>query len=338
MPGIYNVRQSLFQLPSILEENHERWHIFFNDTGFHNHTVHTVLALWSLGAHESILEAAYKESCSLQRPYYNAYLKFFTSEVKAKGAATVLENRFVEGLIHPLIHTGYGFEFGLPGLVAEGIAQTAVHPARSPVISSVVWHPDKTPEKPVHALTILARIIDDSRFAARETIDQLEVYGDTHDKHGDTIKAYVDQWTLDSSIEKSVEELVWMNTGKKSFNNDFSSDMHIVTSSQLSRPSQEILLRAYFATCLVWYIGRGRASIDVQRFYEETTTNIVPGGAAPVYGHKSPGCLEGTELTDAGRLDGTLFVRAAILTVGRSGWVREGEAPVGFDRVGFYIT
>jgi hypothetical protein len=30
-------------------------------------------------------------------------------------------NRLLAGLIHPLIHVGYGFEFGILGQVAEGI-------------------------------------------------------------------------------------------------------------------------------------------------------------------------------------------------------------------------
>lgn len=29
-------------------------------------------------------------------------------------------NRFMEGLLHPLIHTGFGVEFSLPGTFAEG--------------------------------------------------------------------------------------------------------------------------------------------------------------------------------------------------------------------------
>lgn len=28
--------------------------------------------------------------------------------------------RFFSGVLHPLIHTGYGLEFGLPGMIAEG--------------------------------------------------------------------------------------------------------------------------------------------------------------------------------------------------------------------------
>ena len=32
--------------------------------------------------------------------------------------------RFFAGLIHPLIHTGLGVEFGLPGTFAEGAKHT----------------------------------------------------------------------------------------------------------------------------------------------------------------------------------------------------------------------
>ena len=29
-------------------------------------------------------------------------------------------NHFLDGLFHPMIHVGYGVEFGMPGMVAEG--------------------------------------------------------------------------------------------------------------------------------------------------------------------------------------------------------------------------
>ena len=73
--------------------------------------------------------------------YYQAYLDFFTTEVKVKSFNTILEEyifvananfvegdgkqpemltRFFAGLLHPLIHTGLGVEFNLPGTFAEG--------------------------------------------------------------------------------------------------------------------------------------------------------------------------------------------------------------------------
>ena len=81
--------------------------------------------------------------------YYQAYLAFYSDEVLASSTQAVLENyimsrdanivagkdgekpmmlaRFLGGFLHPLIHCGYGCEFGLPGLVAEGVHITALY-------------------------------------------------------------------------------------------------------------------------------------------------------------------------------------------------------------------
>jgi hypothetical protein len=77
--------------------------------------------------------------------YYQAYLEFFSNQLVTKGVDKTLEDyiyskganfndraeadgsrqpemfaRFMSGFMHPLIHTGYGLEFGLPGIIAEG--------------------------------------------------------------------------------------------------------------------------------------------------------------------------------------------------------------------------
>lgn len=46
----------------------------------------------------------------------------FSKEANFKGAQVEPEmlSRLMGAIIHPLIHAGYGLEFGLPGLVAEG--------------------------------------------------------------------------------------------------------------------------------------------------------------------------------------------------------------------------
>lgn len=78
--------------------------------------------------------------------FYNAYLEFFADVVQKKGFSGVLEecvfapkmnfddtlgvdkkqpemlNRFLDGLTHPMIHAGYGTEFGLPGMIIEGMS------------------------------------------------------------------------------------------------------------------------------------------------------------------------------------------------------------------------
>ena len=170
--------------------------------------------------------------------------------------------------------------------------------------------------------------------------------------------------------------------------------MHLVTSSLflsssfslLTRKSQKLLLRGYFATCLVWYIGQGRAELDIARFFGNTATlHPIPPGPKPTphkdvspspnspfvvtpdpwlpiiqsslthpddhvpklqralaeysshFGSTPAGYFTGTELKDAEFIDGTLFVRAAGLTCGRLGWVREGEPPLEtWDIKGFF--
>lgn len=84
--------------------------------------------------------------------YYSAYVDFFTAILRKDGAATTLEDyvfsqkanfdpardadgksppqflcRFVDGLFHPMIHVGYGLEFGLPGTLAEGLSQSRAY-------------------------------------------------------------------------------------------------------------------------------------------------------------------------------------------------------------------
>ena len=64
-------------------------------------------------------------------------MNFFSAQLEEKDTAQVLDefifsssanntlnsnaiSRFMDNLVHPMIHIGYGLEFGLPGLVVEG--------------------------------------------------------------------------------------------------------------------------------------------------------------------------------------------------------------------------
>jgi hypothetical protein len=73
--------------------------------------------------------------------YYHDFLVFFQQEMETKGQHTVLHEylfatdaraddmlaRLYAGFLHPLIHLGFGVEFGQPAIVAEALAQAAVH-------------------------------------------------------------------------------------------------------------------------------------------------------------------------------------------------------------------
>ncbi|KAF9641051.1 hypothetical protein BFW01_g12857 [Lasiodiplodia theobromae] len=151
----------------LLNVNHVKWDTYLNDQGHHNHLVHHILTLYALGATPDEIQAAYDEDVNHQRiafpPYqkiideihtpagfnkylgdytqYTNYLVYFTAEVEAKGVPRVLDeylfagderandmlSRLFVGFGHALIHLGYAIEFRQPALVAEALAQTAVH-------------------------------------------------------------------------------------------------------------------------------------------------------------------------------------------------------------------
>ncbi|KAH7922437.1 hypothetical protein BV22DRAFT_1017307 [Leucogyrophana mollusca] len=105
-------KESTAALQKDLYDNHTRWHVFFNDRGFHNHAAHHLLAIWAMGASAPIIDAAYKTHCDYQRPafkspepitdknfrehladekYYSAYLAYFTDELLQKGLSKTFE-------------------------------------------------------------------------------------------------------------------------------------------------------------------------------------------------------------------------------------------------------
>ncbi|KAK0199704.1 hypothetical protein DFS33DRAFT_185392 [Desarmillaria ectypa] len=352
--------ESTLALQSVLRDDHEKWHTFFNNKGFHNHIVHHVLAVWALGASKEIIEAVYREDSPSQRPaikspgpissanfnvhlgdekYYGAYMSFFEEKIAEKGIASVLEefvfsesanvdattngsnqqpgmvNRLMASLIHPMIHTGYGLEFGLPGIIVEGLAQTAVHQdtlqnmlpySALTSVAALDAHAEKatsleTPHLPngkkgTHAFDVLARVLKDDTLTIPLGDDE-NAMGNTIIANGETLFRYTNQWTLHLSdpkeLRRKIEELQWMNTiiyaisgskpGKR-FHADFFL-MHLVTSAIflpsfvpfLSITSQALFLRSYMAVSFAWWISRGRPSFDISKFFEaDNSDSVVP--------------------------------------------------------------
>ncbi|KIJ21190.1 hypothetical protein PAXINDRAFT_6963 [Paxillus involutus ATCC 200175] len=84
--------------------------------------------------------------------YYPVLLTFFTEQIEELGLSETLEryifsttvnvkgfdmlSRFMSGTYHPLIQTGYGAEFGSDAMVAQALAQAAVH---LPVIPELLY-------------------------------------------------------------------------------------------------------------------------------------------------------------------------------------------------------
>lgn len=157
---------ALSKTSALLQKNHEQNHMYFNDDGFHNHIVHHLLTLLSLGATPAQIQAGYDQNSGYQKPLkpaqhdatsmadpdtFNAhlgqqssfpsYLAYFTAELAANGVedtltthlfastphATDLLKRMYSGFYHPLIHLGFGVEYAQPAIIAEALAQAATH-------------------------------------------------------------------------------------------------------------------------------------------------------------------------------------------------------------------
>lgn len=107
----------------LLQTNHENYHIFFNDDGFHNHIAHQMLSLYALNASKETLQKAYDANTDYQRKpaavedsivkelddrakfmsylgpgkYYNDFLTFFANKIEQLGWQETLQKYVFAG-------------------------------------------------------------------------------------------------------------------------------------------------------------------------------------------------------------------------------------------------
>lgn len=361
---------SLGVLLSCLEDNHDRWHVYFHEQGFHNHIAHHLLTLYALGAPAAIIKRAYALESAWQRPislglqapevapitdenffehlgderYFKPYVDYFQPIVESMGPIAAIEKfvytldynhrpklanggkeqpdmltRHMAAILHPLIQTGFGVEFGIPGLVAEGLAQTAVHELHTSV-HIPFFDPSQLPQdagaapnsSSPHALNILQTLLSSKEPVLKPPNPSsqdvlIQVFYDYCMNAAPFVLPLVDEWLADviimvtpageamagrsdelrKKLEQKFEEIVWANSVMygvggwakgQNFNADFFL-MHIITSAILIpsflatlRPASSInLLKAFFSSSLMWFIGRGRPAIDLAAFFEGTT-------------------------------------------------------------------
>lgn len=286
--------------------------------------------------------------------YYNAYIQYFHRVVLEPGAtiSNILEkylfsehynirrsiqgaqqpemlNRFLEILLHPIIHVGYGAEFGIPGMIAEGLAWTAVHPAgATTLISRLLFTPQRTTplaelekQEPewmpksgtrLRALNILSLMLRDPRFFGSRVLDKHE-FAAMLQTHGEIFNKYAEMWDcqIDSQedLEKYLEEIIFAGVlmyGVGSWDGDdaqYRADFftaHIITSAlflpslcaHISHRSQTLLLRAHFLTSITWWVVRGRPGFPLKDF---TSTPLPPNPNSP--SSKYPTTLPGVQQT-----------------------------------------
>ncbi|KAI6002330.1 hypothetical protein F5J12DRAFT_842650 [Pisolithus orientalis] len=295
--------------------------------------------------------------------YYKGYAAFFSEEIDAKGAPQVLEEyvfsdkfqyqegasnhpellaRLTSGVMHSMIHVGYGLEFGLKGMIVEGLALCAVEDPDAKgfyppsFFSGEQGNLEETTQLFTHAFDVIARMLKDDRLKVDGVPSSAQVVIRSHVAR---IRQYAAQWTIDTSkpgeIERKMEELIWTASviyavGGYDEGKGFAAEfflMHVVTSS--------LFLPSYLQTILTWWsfmtsTPTEPASADKKPISNPflpiiQSTIVHPDDHLPkiqrafahystLLGAKPAGYHKDTELEDAELLDGSLFVRAAVLT------------------------
>ncbi|KAG1793541.1 uncharacterized protein HD556DRAFT_1479300 [Suillus plorans] len=415
--------KSLTAVPHVLIDNYTRYHIFRNYIKFHNGPVMEGFYKRDIKIQRDAFVSPHPITSQNfvdhlgDENYYEAYTTSFAKAIEEKAASATLDEfifsekynfqpgrdakshpevlcRFVDAVMHPLIHCGHGVEFGLKGTLAEGLSMAAIHEVRYPdflpssmfvarpsddigammnnFASSVLDDqssamPLKAPSgQDTHSFSILARVLKDPSLAIRD---------------------HVQKWTVDSSrpgeIERKMEECIGTSSviyALGGWRNGFPADfflMHMVTSSiflpslivYLSPRAQALLLRAYLLSVVAWFVARGRPPLNFKSFFESTPTIPNPPNSlatsnsflplvqssmmhpsehhpkiqrafayfSTIYGIRPKGYFAETELDGAEELDGSLFVRAAVLNADYMGWTREGEEARNWSYEGFYV-
>ncbi|KAF9097286.1 hypothetical protein BGX29_008154 [Mortierella sp. GBA35] len=324
LPGITNLARET--VAELLEENHNKHHSFFNEKGFHNHLVHSVLASYSLGATPERLRAIYESHAVEQRPigsikknftpadwksevgnqeFYASYLEFFRQEVPKLGRVEAIVKyafdadvigRTFSGAFHPLIHLGYGIDFGIDAIVAEGLAMMAVTSTMmSPFVVAPATTVEKVTTKIVSQLSIsepsFTKTVVDILTAIREDRepDNVTSYPEVN-KTMDVAKSkvaaskvrkFLSEWKVEETSQdidlkaKELYKACLLAVGGTGLHNgkvkqDFFL-MHALTSVLFVHKLAHALPPAYAVSCLTshlgvslaYYISRGRPQVDV---------------------------------------------------------------------------
>jgi hypothetical protein len=72
--GVYHVpdisAQAVKAGSRLLQENHDKYHMYFTERGYHNHIAHHLLTIYALGASPEELQQAFDINHTYQRPQF----------------------------------------------------------------------------------------------------------------------------------------------------------------------------------------------------------------------------------------------------------------------------
>ena len=320
----------------LLQRNHDEFHITWNDAGLHNHIAHALLTLYSLGANSEQLQRAFDDGQEIQRPrpsysegsdvqlsdpdiFYGAlgrqenyrdYLDFFTKAIERDGWKRIVNKycfergriadelfaRLFSGGYHPLIHLGFGIEFEQPAIIAEALAECAIHDEgagraflnSAEVMASAGWTFESPPEVSLAKLIDSIHATDELRTAARwEDPNKMQ---SVFDRVGTKMEivAVLFQVRPDTLKRKEAEMIsacAYFTGAAQRADNAIKMDffyMHDVTSSifvsvilaqdWISDSAKVRLLEWKGRLDLAWYASRGapRLNIDAINDYQPT--------------------------------------------------------------------
>ncbi|KAH9994340.1 hypothetical protein BJV74DRAFT_915329 [Russula compacta] len=172
-------------------------------------------------------------------PAYNIRSDLRHGSTGKKTKRPALLSRLFSGLLHPFIYTSYGIEFGIPGQLAEGLAQAAVQRSEQavflpcPTFSELGLEPDPYSYGPDTSLALAKRVNNsplfiprklplkhptfsfhrriecDTVFAVRPPERYVHQYSATIKIVGPAVKALVkeweERWLLDTQSDADVE-------------------------------------------------------------------------------------------------------------------------------------
>ncbi|BFZ65161.1 hypothetical protein YB2330_006324 [Saitoella coloradoensis] len=251
--------------------------------------------------------------------WYPDYLDFFTQEIQSAGnhvkvfkewvfgeltdgdktmGKDVYEDffaRWFSGAYHPFIHTGYALEFDDPLIMAEGLAQAAVHSARmGPLLLPPIPHASS-----LSPLEIMQQVREEKGFDAAVKYDDGNKSNALLSRTPDLVRKYAAKWSVPAN--RDAVELAWRSLQQvpvallggsslrpgKAVKMDFFL-MHAVTSSLFLPIMIKVLdveqgrrmLEAKWSVDLMYYISRGRPqlSLDLVESYpvpDKTGTEAV---------------------------------------------------------------
>lgn len=165
--------------------------------------IHHLLAAYSLGASKEKIQEIFDEHAKDQRPIppsickitrdnykdylgkaeaYTSFLHFYENEIERYGPVDTVRRfvwsgdmlaRTVGGAYHPLIHIGYGLEFDIHGIIAEGLAMASCTEERFVPVTPNLPGLQYSSLIPVQAQVYAENATSSARGLASSIVDQL---------------------------------------------------------------------------------------------------------------------------------------------------------------------